>query len=117
MGFMKIVKDQKLKIEELREMSKKMFGTLVKAVVDIEQEIMAVDADLHADQEAYLLENGSLQQNLWGINIYPDATIDAMIEFDSMINLRPSQENRSRGVDDHSTRVRIVTIVNKLIEP
>ena len=53
---------------------------------------MAVDADLHADQEAYLLENGSLQQNLWGINIYPDATIDAMIEFDSMINLRPSQE-------------------------
>lgn len=116
MGYMKVVKDQKIKIEELRKMSKKMFGNLVKAVVDIKKELMAVDADLHADQEAHLLENGSLQKNLWGINIYPDISGDNMIEFDSMINLRPSQENRSRGVDNHETRLKIVTIVNKLID-
>lgn len=113
---MKLVKDQKIKIAELRRMSKKMFGNLVKAVVDIEKELMAVDADLHADQEAHLLENGSLQKNLWGINIYPDATGDTMIEFDSMINLRPSHGNRSRGVEDEALRLKIIKIVNKLIE-
>lgn len=116
MSFMKLIKDQKIKIAELRGMSKKMFGNLVKAVVDIEKELMAVDADLHADQEAHLLEKGSLQKNLWGINIYPDMGGDNMIEFDSMINLRPSHGNRSRGIDDEKLRLKIVKIVNKLIE-
>ena len=60
---------------------------------------MAVDAELHADQEALLLEEGSTQANLWGINIYPDLPNEQRIEFDSMINLRPSFGNRSRAVD------------------
>jgi len=112
---MKIIKDNKISVAELKEMAKKMFGNLVKAVVDIEQEIMVVDADLHADQEAYLLENGSKQWNLWGINIYPEIKGEDMIEFDSMINLRPSQNNRSRGVDDEKIRRRIIEIVFKRI--
>jgi hypothetical protein len=113
---MKIVQKEKVKREELKEMSNKMFGNLVKAVVDIEKEIMAVDADLHADQEAYLLELGSKQDHLWGINIYPDLTGDDLIEFDSMINLRPSWGNRSRGVDDPKIRAKILEVVFKLIE-
>lgn len=111
---MKIVTD-KITISELEEMSKKMFGNLVKAVVDIEKEIMAVDGELHADEEALLLEDGSNQQNLWGINIYPELTGDDFIEFDSMINLRPSQGNRSRSVDDENIRAKIISITNKLI--
>jgi hypothetical protein len=112
---MKIVQD-KISLDELKEMSQKMFGNLVKAVVDIEKGIMAVDGELHADEEALLIEHGSTQKNLWGINIYPDLTGDDFIEFDSMINLRPSQGNRSRGVDDAETRKEILTIVNKLIQ-
>jgi len=108
--------DQKITIIELQEMSKKMFGNLVKAVVDIERELMAVDAALHADQEAFLLENGSEQQNLWGINIYPELTGEDMIEFDSMINLRPYMDNRSSGVEDEKTRIKIIEIVKKLVE-
>jgi hypothetical protein len=100
---MKIVKDS-INIEELGQMSGKMFGNLVKAVVDIEKEIMAVDADLHADEEQMLLENGSEQKNLWGINLYPEIKDANWIEFDSMINLRPSQNNRSRGVENEETR-------------
>lgn len=111
---MKIIKNEKITIGELQEMSKKM-GNLVKAVVDIEKELIALDAELHADLEAYFLEQGSAQQNLWGINIYPEMTGSDIIEFDSMINLRPSQENRSRGVDDEKTRTRIIEIVMKLI--
>jgi len=93
-----------------------MYGGLVKAVVDIEKIIMAVDAELHADEEALLLDNGSRQENLWGINIYPDNIgKENWIEFDSMINLRPSQGNRSRSVEDKNIQQKIITIVKKLI--
>jgi hypothetical protein len=112
---MRIIKD-KISIAELKEMSARKFGNLVKAVVDIEKEIMAVDADLHADEEAALLEGGSLQKNLWGINIYPGLTGKDFIEFDSLINLRPSHGNRSRGVDNPEVQEKILAIVNKLVE-
>lgn len=96
-------------------MTEKMFGNLVKAVVDVEREIMAVDAELHADEEQLLLENGSKQENLWGINIYPEIKDDNWIEFDSMINLRPSRGNRSRGVENEEIRKKIIAIISKLI--
>jgi hypothetical protein len=112
---MKIVSD-KITLDELREMSGKMFGNLVKAVVDIERETMAVDAELHADEEALLLEGGSQQKDLWGINIYPEMKGIDFVEFDSMINLRPAQENRSRGVDNAEIRKAILRIVDKLVE-
>jgi hypothetical protein len=112
---MKIVTEQ-IKLSQLKQMCKKRFGVFVKAVVDVEKEIMALDADLHADQEALLLENGSQQKNLWGINIYVDFLKDQRIEFDSMINLRPSFGNRSRGVDDPEVQKKIIEIVSKLIK-
>jgi hypothetical protein len=108
--------DQKITNEELKEMSVKMFDGLVKAVVDVEKELMVVDSELHADQEDYLLEQGSKQENLWGINIYPEQIgKNSWLEFDSMINLRPSQNNRSRSVEDENIRTKIITIVEKLV--
>lgn len=103
-------------MQTLREMTKRMFGDLVKAVVDTKREIMAIDAELHADEEKLLLENGSKQENLWGINIYPDNNEDTWIEFDSMINLRPSQNNFSRGVSDEKIQSMIINVVNKLVQ-
>lgn len=111
---MKIVNN--ILVSELKEMADKGFGSLVKAVVDIEQGIMAVDAELHSDEEALLLENGSRQKDLWGINLYPGISGDGFIEFDSMINLRPSQGNMSRGVDNPEAREKIVNAVNKIIK-
>ncbi len=91
------------------------FGNLIKAVVDVQRQIMAVDGELHADEEALLLEQGSRQADLWGINIYPDLPEGDRIEFDSMINIRPSHGNRSRGVDDPTVRDTIVRIVDSLV--
>ncbi len=107
--------NNKISIEELKEMSENRFGDLVKAVVDIEKEIMVVDAELHADQEKALLEIGSQQQNIWGINLYPDDIDEDFIEFDSMINLRPSWGNRSRGVDNEEIQKKIKIIVDSLV--
>ena len=113
---MQIVKD-KIFIKELEEMSKRMFDNLVKAVVDVEKGIVAVDAQLHVDQEQELLKSGSKQKDLWGINVYPEFFgTDEFIEFDSMINLRPWQDNRSRGIDNEEIQEKIVNIVNKLVE-
>ena len=89
---------------------------MVKAVVDIEKEVMAVDGELHADEEALLLGNGSKQEYLWGISIYPEVSKENLIEFDSMINVRPTQENFSRGVESEQIRQKIVGVVNKLVE-
>ena len=72
---------------------------------------MAIGADMHADLEVILLEDGSLQKDLWGINIYPDHAEDERIVFDSMINVRPSQGNRSRGVEDEAMRTKIKNIL------
>jgi hypothetical protein len=101
---------------ELSEIAKKRFGDLVKAVVDIERGVMAVGGELHSDEEALLLEKGSEQKNLWGINLYPEKSREELIEFDSMINLRPSQGNRSRDVSDPIARRKIEEIVNQLIK-
>lgn len=112
---MKIIKS-KTSIDELKKMARKMFGNLVKAVVDVEKEMMVVDGELHSDEEALLLEKGSKQENLWGINLYPEFKGEDWIEFDSIINLRPSLKNFTRGIDNPNTRKKIIKIVNKLIE-
>ena len=108
---------EKITVAVLKSMAEKMFGNLVKAVVDVRLKKMAVDAELHSDEESLLLEAGSRQQDLWGINVYPDIERKSpdFIEFDSMINLRPSQGNKSRGVDDAGTREKIITVVDDWI--
>jgi hypothetical protein len=110
-----VTKQTPLSLEDLREMAAGGFGGLVKAVVDLEREMMLASAELHADEEAELLATGSRQQDLWGINLYPDLPDDEWIEFDSMINLRPSFGNRTRGVDDPATREKIVALLERLV--
>lgn len=114
MQTVKIV-DQELAIDELKQMAAGTFGDLVKAAVDVDRELIAVDAELHADLEALLLENGSRHNDIWGINLYPDLQGDEFIEFDALINIRPSQGNRSRGVETEEMRRKIISIIAKRI--
>lgn len=111
---MKIIHDI-ISRNELKDIAQHLFGDMVKAVVDIEEEIIALDAELHADLESLLLKEGSKQVNLWGINLYPELLGDQFIEFDSMINIRPSVGNRSRNVESEEIRQRIVAVVSKRI--
>src|SRR3990167_3955557 len=111
---MKII-PEKLPFTELKQMAADGFGDMVKAVVDVDRELLAVDAELHSDLEALLLEKGSKQKSLWGINLYPEIQGDGFVEFDSMINMRPSQGNRSRSVDNEEMRKKIIAVVQKSI--
>ena len=105
-----------LELAQLKTMADNSFGNLVKAVVDVERELVAVDAELHSDLEALLLDNGSKQKDLWGINFYPQMTEEEFIEFDSVINMRPSQGNRSRGVENEELRRKIISVAEKRIK-
>jgi Protein of unknown function (DUF5674) len=99
----------------LAALAAEQFGDMVKAAVDVERHLMAIGAELHSDEEAALLEDGSRQSDVWGINLYPGEAGGGFIEFDSMINIRPAQGNRSRGVDDESLQARIRVIVALLV--
>lgn len=103
-------------ISELNQLAEASFGDFVKGVVDIDKNILGLGGELHADIEAVLLEQGSEQKSLWGINLYPDQALPDMLEFDSMINLRPNQNNRTRGVDDPGLQQRILELVTNLVK-
>jgi len=107
---------ESIALDELMEMSKKMFEPLVKGVVDIKLRKLVLDAGLHSDEELYLLNQGSEQEYLWGINLWPENYgTDDFIEYDSMINIRPAQNNRSRNVEDEVIRILINEIIGDIV--
>jgi hypothetical protein len=111
----RITANEPISIDDLRGLVPGRFRDFVKGVVDVSRGILLIDADMHSDQEAALLADGSAQRDLWGINLYPQLTGPDWIEFDSMINLRPSFGNRSRGVDDTATQEMIRSLIESLV--
>ena len=112
---MEIIKD-KISRKEIAENYLTYFQTVTKPVIDIEKEIIAIDGELHADLESYLLENGSKQEYLWGINLYPFKDEEDFIEYTALINVRPSQNNYSMEIENSEIREKIRNIVNKLVD-
>jgi hypothetical protein len=99
----------------LVQLARDSFGEMVKGVIDIDRRLIALGGELHSDEESALLDDGSVQNHLWGINLYPDQTGEGWIEFDSMINIRPALNNRSRDVEDETLRSLIREIVSELV--
>jgi len=114
MSLLRVVREP-LHRTDVAMIAEGQFGDMVKAVVDVNRRVMAIGGEMHSDEEALLLDDGSAQQDLWGINLYPAETGAGWIEFDSMINVRPRQGNRSRGVEDPRLQQTIRTIVEELV--
>ena len=115
MAEIRIVRDPVARAE-LQHIAEGQFGDFLKAVVDIEQGIMAIGGELHADIEVVLTEQiESKREFTWGINLYPEKFDNDFIEFDSMINIKPQYGNRSRGVGDVKVQEQIRNIVKKLV--
>lgn len=114
---MKILQEPISKTQLIAESDNFIDESTIKAAVDIEREMMAVDAPMHYECEQLLLENGSQQNDIWGVNLYLDSdNIDDLVEFDSMINIRPAMNNRSRGVEDPETQTKIKEVVKKWLK-
>jgi len=110
-----VIISEPVSAQRLAELAAERFGDMVKAVVDINRRLLSLGGELHSDEEALLLEQGSAQADLWGVNIYPEKPRSEWVEFDSMINIRPRIGNRSRGVEDAGRRQLICEIVDSLI--
>lgn len=102
-------------VSVLTEQYQNNFSDMVKGVVDVERGLLAIDAELHSDLEALLLDAGSRQEALWGINLYPEEEGEDLVEFDSLINIRPWQGNRSRGISDPKIQQQVRDVVRKWI--
>ena len=101
--------------EELKRIAENTFGDMVKCVADVRMNLLAIDADLHADLERLLLDNGSAQEDLWGFNLWVEEEGEDFFEFDSLINIRAWQGNPSRDVLNLEVREAIKSIVAKFI--
>ena len=105
-----IIRDRATK-EQLEEMLQTL-SSYIKLAVDIERNILAGGGDLHADCEAALLENDSEQKNIWGADWNP---FTQEVTFESVINIRPSQNNRSMEIQDALIRDRVAQITKNLL--
>ena len=101
--------------DELARLVSLGFGDMVKFVVDVERGVIAIGGELHSDAEALLLEEGSRQTDLWGGNYYPGRGPEGCLEYTSLINIRPAQENPSMEVEKAPLRERIRSIVFELV--
>jgi hypothetical protein len=91
----------------------KALGTYIKLAVDVRQGILAGGGMMHADCEAILLDNGSLQEDIWGADWNPSAK---QVTFESLINIRPRQNNRTLELLDPDLRERVAQITRSLLE-
>ncbi|NQT27558.1 hypothetical protein HQ585_19545 [candidate division KSB1 bacterium] len=106
---------QKITQDDLYGFCDAHFKTFVKFVADVKHNILAIGGELHADTEALLLENGSIQQDLWGGNFYPWKDPSDRLEFTSFINIRPRNNNPNMEVLDETIRNHIRELCERLL--
>lgn len=99
--------------EQIAQMSEAFGDKLIKLAVDVERKILAGGGELHADCEAALLEDGSQQENIWGADWYPQ---ERQVGFESLINIRPRQQNLTLEIQNPALRRQIETIIRQLLE-
>lgn len=95
-----ITKTQPYSQEELGQL-KELFAVYIKTVIDVKEKICSAGCDRHFESEKFLLESGSKQENLWGGGL---DLATKVIDFNSFINIRPSQDNPSNEIQDKKTR-------------
>jgi hypothetical protein len=106
---------EKIDKEYLKKFLDNPFKEMIKFVVDIEKEIIALGGELHSDAEEILTKNGSDNRNLWGGNLYPSGEKNNQIEYTSLINIRPSQDNPSMEIQSQEIKTKVDQIIDKLI--
>ena len=101
--------------DEATKIGKEFYDEMVKGVVDVKEEIIALGGEYHMDANNVILENGSSQENVWGFNIYPSRKDDQWIEYTALVNIRPASKNMNMTVEDEKICAKMKKIIEKLI--
>lgn len=88
-------------------------NSYIKLAVDVQREIVAGGGALHADCENVLLTAGSRQEDVWGADWVPSLQ---QVRYESLINIRPRQNNPSLVILDPALRTRVEEIVEPLLK-
>ncbi len=107
--------EEKISLDEVKQLARESFGEMLKAVVDLSKKKIAFGGEFHVDAEMSLIEDGSEQKNLWGINIYPYREKKEWVEYISLINIRPREGNYGMQVEDQAICEKILLILEKMI--
>jgi len=108
---------EKITKEELAQIVKENFGTMVKIDVDVERGILAIGGEWHSEGDELLAKDSSSRESVWGANFYPWNPSDSRIEYISLINIKPQFNNRSMEVEDEKTREKMREIISRLLLP
>lgn len=108
----RIIKE-KISKKDLEELAKEFYVMMVKGVADIDRGVVALGGEWHMDANEVLIADGSTQHNLWGFNVY---VADKKIEYVSLINIRPAQNNRTLEIQDENIKKAMYDIITKLID-
>ncbi|MEK7459861.1 MAG: DUF5674 family protein [Patescibacteria group bacterium] len=108
--------ENKINIEEVKKMADFWYGTMIKGTVDIEGERVALGGDYHIESSEMLINTGSKFENVWGFNIRFEENPEGVLEFDSMVNIKPNLGNRSRSINNEEIVKKATGIIYKFID-
>lgn len=110
-----IIIREKISQEELVRIVRENFGDMAKVDVDIERGILTIGGEWHSEGDALLVGDGSLHENIWGMNFYPWREPKDRIEYISLINIKPQFGNCSMEVEDKQVREQMKAVVETLL--
>lgn len=108
--------DKKINIDEVKKLAEHWYGTMIKGCVDVERGIVAIGGDYHIESSEFLTASDSKFEDVWGFNIRFEENPDGVLEFDSMVNIKPNFGNRSRGINNEEIIKKAREIIYKFIE-
>jgi len=109
-----IVRDS-MRLSDIKILTDFWDKTMIKGVVDVNRNVVALGGQWHTDANTVLLGDGSKQEDVWGLKIYPREKGDAVLEYISHINIRPTQNNTSMEIESDELRSLMKKIVSELI--
>lgn len=112
---MRILK-KPIPMSEVRALATEWYGTMIKGTVDIAENKVALGGDYHMETCELLVKDGSHHANIWGFNIRFDEGQKNLLEFDSLVNIKPALGNKSRSVEDPEIIEKATKIIHSWIQ-
>ncbi|MFH1608523.1 MAG: DUF5674 family protein [Patescibacteria group bacterium] len=108
--------DHKISIDEVKIMADFWYSTMIKGAVDIEGGRVALGGDYHIEDSELLTSTGSKFEDVWGFNIRFEENTNGVLEFDSMVNIKPNLGNRSRNISNEEIIRKAEEIILRFID-
>src|SRR3989344_4997384 len=103
--------DHKISIKEVKALALFWYKSIIKGTVDIELGRVALGGDYHIESSEVLTSSGSKFEDVWAFNIRFEENPDGVLEFDSMVNIKPNLGNRSRTINNEEILKKLKEII------